>query len=131
MTTTLIAKARSDRAALCAAWGYPTPHLARYALQQGAEDLNKAPKTPALSFDSRETYLAARAAWRARHKEMEATIRALKAARRKGGWSEQAEAQSEAYAWAMTAQAALIERDLQKRLAARQWQEKTDAAKAA
>ena len=106
------------RGALLRDWGYAYGSLALHTLFE-VRDGKKAATGPMLSFTTKEGYLAQRAAWRARQRAIEAQIRRLKAARRveADGASSCA---SELHAWKTLAHAALVERFLQKRLAASQ-----------
>lgn len=115
---------------LCQAWGLRSPWEARALFAEAAGDPDAAPATPALAFADKAGYLEARAAWRARQRTIEAQIRALKAARRQGGWQERADAASEAAAWGVLAHAALLERALQKKRAGAQWAQARAAAAA-
>lgn len=104
---------------LTKAWGFTSPWAAEASLRAALEDGKPLPATPALSFSTREAYLAARAAWRARQKAIETEIRMLKKAR-KGGSDEASNAAMMATTWRVVARAALIERKLQKAEARRQ-----------
>ena len=125
-TTTTPATTQSRRADLLKDWGFNHPWNAEVAFLAARDDGKPLPPTPALSFTSRATYLAARAYWRARQKALEAEIRALKKAR-KGDTPDAHAAAYQATVWRSMARAALLERKLQKAEAARQ----VEAAKAA
>jgi hypothetical protein len=116
----------SRRADMLKDWGFNHPWNAEQAFLAARDDGKPLPPTPALSFTTREGYLAARAFWRARQKAIEAEIRALKKAR-KGDTPEAHAAAYQATVWRSMARAALLERHLQKAEAARQ----VAAAKAA
>jgi hypothetical protein len=118
-TTTTPATTQSRRADLLKDWGFNHPWNAEQAFLAARDDGKPLPATPALSFTSREGYLAARAYWRARQKAIEAEIRALKKAR-KGNTDAAHAAAYQATVWRTFARAALLERRLQKAEAARQ-----------
>lgn len=134
MTTTTIittTTALAARTELCKAWGFSSHYHARSAFLAALNEEAVAPASPALTFATREAYLQARAEWRARQKTIEATIRALRAQRKEGGWYEKSCRQAEGHAWSMIAEAALMERQLQKRQAGAQRQAALDAVQAA
>lgn len=111
-------EAHEARTALLRDWGYAYGTLALHTFFEAKE--GKKPATsPMLSFTTKEGYLSQRAAWRARQRAIEARIRLLKAARRLDADGASSCA-SELHAWKVLAQAALVERYLQKRQAASQ-----------
>lgn len=96
--------------------GSPNPRLAR-SLMSNLESF-EACSSKYMNFQSREEYLECVKQWRLRHKEIEKTIRAHKAARSSEGYDARATAQSYAMLWKDVAHAALIERAMMKKKAA-------------
>ena len=109
--------------ALSAEFGARTPEESVRLMKEAAQAHAKAQElsTPMLRFANKAGYLEARAAWRARQKTIEARVRAHRLAARTQRGDAQAFAQEQAHRWGVFARAALVERGLQKRLAAAQW----------
>lgn len=97
--------------------------LMREAAEKGEkEGLDASPRSGFLVFSSKEEYVAARAAWRARQKMFEERVRAARALRRTGTLDARSCAQVSEYMWGVLAHAGLMERALQKKWAAREWE---------